>query len=41
MDNATKQILELITNIQEEMVVKDDFKDLATKGDLEKRPELY
>ena len=31
MDENTKQILEIVTNIQEQMVTKDDIKNLEIK----------
>lgn len=34
MDDATKHILEIITDIQEQMVTKDDLQSMATKDDL-------
>ena len=34
MDNTTKQILEIITDIQEQMATKDDLQSMATKDDL-------
>src|SRR3989338_8394790 len=34
MDNTTKQILEIVTGIQEQMATKDDIKFMATKDDI-------
>ena len=34
MDKNTKHILEIITDIQEQMVIKDDLRNMATKDDL-------
>ena len=43
MDDSTKQILDIITNIQEQMVTKDDLENvrIELKGDIESvRQEL-
>jgi len=34
MKEETRQILEILTSMQEDMVVKSDIKNMATKGDL-------
>ncbi len=34
IDETTKHILEIITNIQENMATKDDIKNMATKDDI-------